>query len=130
MILIPYRINKTFIIEHRNYIFLYGHDVARRGMLGQEWPCIAEPNCFPISTVGKLCPSIRQYFDDNRFDAFQKILDKDFERIPKDGRAIIPFRKIGEGCSEMKKRAPLLFAYMTSRINEIKHPNIKIDYGS
>lgn len=129
MILIPFRISKTFIAEHKEYIFLYGRDIARRGMLGQDWFCVGEPNCFAISTVGKLCPSIRKYFSDSKFNAYKRILDKDFGKIPLDGRPIIPFRKIGEGCSRMNTEAPLLFAYMTDRINQIKHPEIEIIYN-
>lgn len=125
---IPYRISNRFIVEHRNYIFLFAHDVAGKGGMGQDWFAFGEPNCFAIPTVGKLCPSKRQYFSDSKFESYKKILDKAFSKIPVDGRPIIPFPKIGTGCSRLNTKAPKLFAYMLEQINKIKYPNIKIKY--
>lgn len=129
MIVIPYHISRTFVQEHREFIFLYANDAARKGMLGQAWIGVGQENCFPISTVGKLCPSHREYFNDLYFDRLKIVIDQDIANVPEDGRPIIPFLKIGEGCSRMKELAPQLFHYMTWQINNIKYPEIKYDYG-
>lgn len=124
VIQIPHKILRSFIQQHPEWNFVYGYDRIKRGMLGQCWQTVGEPNCFPVTTVQKLCPSGSRYLNDYSKEHQQWILD-DVERIPRN-KPIIVFRKIGQGCSRMEELAPRLWSLMYMRLNEIKYPNIEI----
>lgn len=121
MIKIPYRISREFIQAHPELIFVYGSDLAGCSRLGQAGQCYGEPNTFSIPTKIKLCRSSSESFvTDTKFDTwFKDEIDKKFNLITGDGRPIIPFRKIGEGCAELPIRAPRALAYIQSRLLEI-----------
>ncbi len=127
MILIPYRITRKFIREHPDWVFVYGNDWFHKSALGQAWHCSGEPNTHGVMTIFKICSGGRTYLNDNTLD-FQHKLRATLISIPHHGKVVIPFPKIGEGFSEMNKKAPLLFAYMKAYLNVIAYPDIEIDY--
>lgn len=130
MIPIPYRISRSFIQSHPNYIFVYATDVVGRGCEGHEWQAKGEPNAYGIPTIYKLCPSSSVYFQDSRREEQWEYIIKAFEKIPRDQGPIIPFRKIGLGCSRMHELAPKMFAEMWKLIDLIKAPDIEYIYDN
>ena len=126
-IIIPVFITRKFIQEHRDYIFLFGHDVQGKGCFGQSWESFGEPNSFPIPTCWKMCRN-SMYFSDTQYDEVKKLIDEAISRIPKEKSPIIPFPKIGMGHSRMMEFSPKTFSYMRKEIDEIKYLNIKINY--
>jgi len=129
MIKIPYRISREFIQAHPELIFVYGSDLHNCSRVGQVGHCLGEPNAFSIPTKIKLCRSNTESFvTDAKFDSwFKDEIDKRFNLIPRDGRLIIPLRKIGEGCAELQTRAPRTLAYIQSRLKEIS-ASFEIDW--
>lgn len=125
MIIVPYKIYPSFIKSHPEVIFLYSIDYLMRGGFSQSVVCFGEPNCFPIPTVYKYCANT-VYLQDNHYsiDCINEFMD----RIPLDKGPIIPFRKIGEGCSRMNELCPKTFSYMKERIAKIASKDYKIDY--
>jgi len=107
---VPYRISRAYIQEHPDWIFVYATDVVGRGAEGHEWQCKGEPNAFGIPTVYKLCPSSSVFFQDSRREEQWQYIINAFEKIPRDKGPIIPFRRIGMGCSRMQEFAPKMFA--------------------
>ena len=126
-IIIPHRVLRSFVVNHREWIFLYSNDYFQQGAEGMAWYFQGEPNAFSIPTCYKMCLSQRHFYD-HSFDNIKNYLDAAFAVIPTDGRPIIPMPKMGLGCSRMKELAPKCYDYMMSKINAIKYPNIKISY--
>lgn len=79
--------------------------------------------CFRVCVRWKQCRS-SGYFNDNALDEIKEEIDACIKRIPRDGKPIIPFPKIGEGNSQMKWYAPKSYDYLMSEINKIKYQNI------
>lgn len=125
MIIIPYKITPSFIESHREIIFLYSLDYLRKGGFSQSVVCFGEYNCYPIPTLYKYCANI-VYFQDN--EECINHIDEFMDVIPLDKGPIIPFRKIGEGCSRMQELCPKVYEYMKSRISRIASKNYTIDY--
>lgn len=129
VILLPYRVSRSFVQKHREWIFLYGGDCKGKSIFGQAGHIGGEePNTFPVPTLFKVCSGNIVRFDDELFEMYKQQIDIHIARIPRDGRPILPLRKIGEGFSEMNIRAPKLYVYMKMCVDTIKYPNIKIDY--
>src|SRR5215813_5311632 len=126
VITIPYRITREYIQAHREYTFLYGQDYQQKGALGQAWFCVGEPNTFPVFTLYRYCAN-PEYFKD--CDLHKSYIGCSFWNIPS-AKFIIPFPKIGEGCSRMREYAPNLLKLIKQRIEWIRYPNIRIDYGT
>jgi hypothetical protein len=126
---IPHRISRHYIASNQQWIFVYSHDLAERGMLGQAFFAFAEPNTKPIYTCRKLCPSaLNRYFQDACIDEFVEITEKAIVNIQEPNKPIIPFPKIGEGCSRLQEYAPKCFSYLRKRLDEIKWKDYELDY--
>lgn len=125
-IIIPVRILREFIQSHTEWNFVYGNDYLNRGNQGQSWSAKYEPNAYRVPTLFRFC-SAPSLFDDGLFNEFSGYIDEAIKAIPRD-KPIVPFPKIGHGFSLLNVRAPKLFAYLQRQLNEIKYPNIKINY--
>lgn len=123
VIRIPHHISQTFIRSHPEWNFVYGYDMLQRGMGGQSWSCVGEPNCFRVFTIYKKCSSSVYFTDGNQF--YREQMLKSIYLIPRD-KPVIIFRKIGEGCSRMNEMAPLLFKEMKDLLGKLQYPNIEI----
>ena len=119
MIYLPLHLSRAFIQSRPEFIFIYGYDVIGTGCLGQPWVAHGEPNCYPVPTMYKFCPSGHVLFTDSRIDEWMQSIDKALAAVPQDGRVIVPFRKIGEGCSRLREIGPKTFAYLKSALHAI-----------
>lgn len=124
-IVIPYHIKQSFVNSHPEWIFLYGYDVMQRGALGQCVSFIGEDNAFPIYTMYKYCANAVYFRDDE--DSLQH-MQRSFDYIPRDGRPIIPCRKMGQGCSRMQEFAPKLFKQLQTLLLVHSYSSIQTDY--
>jgi hypothetical protein len=124
MITIPNHINRQFVIDHPQWIFVYSCDTIGRACNGIMWNCHGEPNAFGIPTLIKFC-SAKQFFYD--CEAHEVIVLAAISRIPLDGRPIIVIPKIGRGCSRMFELAPKLFKTMWDELDKIREKNVYID---
>ena len=126
MIELPRIITNGFVTLHPELIFLYGYDVMGKSMFGQP-QILGHENTFPIPVMYKFCNSGARYFTDSDSDC-RRHIDTAFSKLPSDGRAIIPLRRMGEGCSRLKELAPLLHKYLYERLNQISSKEIKWRY--
>lgn len=127
-IILPHRINHKFVVNHSDWIFVYGSDVVRKAFFGQAYACGNEPNTYPVFTLFKDCPSGTKYFHDTAYSLWLPHINESIDAIPIDGRPIIVFRGIGTGCSRMSELAPQLYNHMVDRLHVIQYPNVEIDY--
>ena len=131
-IVIPGYINRNFVQNHIEYIFVYSIDIQLSRIDGQPYEFAGEPNTFPVPTLVRYCPSQKTFFDDNDFTRYANIMDESIDKIAQQAfiskRPVIPCPKIGMGCSRLHEIAPKLFKYLTERLNLIKYPDIKFVY--
>lgn len=106
---------------------MYASDYFNKSIFGQAWSVAHEPNAYPVPTIYKACCGEHHMLDE-LYDLHRPLIDERINQIPRDGRPIIPLKKIGEGHSQMSTRSPRLFAYLRKRLDEIKYPFTKIDY--
>jgi hypothetical protein len=123
-ICIPSHISQTFVRQHEDYTFVYGYDVRKLGMEGQPWVFVGEPNAFPVPVLVRYCPSSKTFFNDAEYNIYKAIIDDWISVIPLN-KPVIPCPKIGMGCSRLNEIAPILFSYLTKKIDAIKYPNIR-----
>jgi hypothetical protein len=117
-----------FVEKHPEWIFLYGDTCFNNGCLGQPFH-MGQSNTFPISVMYKVCPSASdKYFSDNQFDLHSRFILESISKVPKDGRPILPLRKIGEGHSNLSFKCPRLFEFLKEQLTTISYPNIIWDY--
>lgn len=127
MIILPYHISRTFVTMHREWTFIFSQDYAGKGCFGQAWAAHGEPNAFPVPVLLKICLSqTDRWFNDNNYDEHKKQIDEKIAAIPRNN-PIVPFRNIGGGHSELRRRAPLLYSYLMSEIKKIAAPH-QYDY--
>ena len=119
-------ISRSFVREHRDRIFLFGDNLARRGFGGQAAAMRGEPNCVGIPT--KKLPSNRDdaFFTDAELEQNKAAINHAFEilfhKISKAERTIVmPADGLGTGRAQLESRAPLTFAYLQKCLRDISH---------
>lgn len=127
-IILPYHISHKFIVSNPQWIFVYGCDILNKSFFGQAYACGNEPNTFGVPTMHKYCASGPKYFHDESYGIWKPRIDEAIDRIDTT-KPVIVFRRIGEGCSNMKAMAPGLFEYMKGRLKEIEYPNYSFDHA-
>ena len=126
MIVLPWRISRTFIQNHNEWLFIYSFDVAGKGIFGQAWIAHNEPNTLPVYVCWKMCKS-SGYFSDSQLLEINSINDRALEVIRERGpsyKAIIPIRGIGIGHSRMSEFAPKAFEYLQKLLQSVSTPDI------
>lgn len=106
-------ITRDMLRAEPNTLFVFGDNMARRGLGGQAREMRGEPNAVGIPT--KRAPSMlfEAFFDDSDFDRVAPTIDAEFLRLlqhaERGGKIIWPAAGIGTGLAELSKRAPLIW---------------------
>lgn len=126
---IPWHIQRSYIVAHRELTFLFSTNVFKMSYLGQAFFAQGEPNAFGIPVRFRFCKSDNSsYFSDSIFESMTKqIIDEAFADVPRT-QPIIPFHGIGNGQSELKTRAPRTYAYIHAQILLMQYPQIEWNY--
>lgn len=126
---VPYPITREFIRAHPDWAFVYSSDYFGASKLGQAEQAANEPNTYPIPVRFRFCASNPDsYFYDHSMPVIKEKLDACFGSIPRDGRPIVIFPKIGMGKSDLYKRAPLVFDYIYAKLAELDSVDIEWDW--
>ena len=117
-------ITRVFVREHRDHIFLFGDNLARRGFGGQAAVMRDEPNAVGIPTKKLPSNSENAFFADAEFEQNKAAIDQAFERLSvmcltTDQVIVIPANRIGTGRAQLESRAPLTFAYLQKRLEDL-----------
>ena len=122
------RITRDMLRAEPEARFVFGDNVARKGMGGQAKEMRGEPNAIGVAT--KVYPGVRDndyFYDDDEFDS-KHVVELDLgcvKQALQEGRTVyFPADGIGTGLSELPKRAPKLHAYITDYIANLsaKYP--------
>lgn len=132
-LVIPGHITRAFVRQHRELIFVYGIDIQLSRIDGQPYEFVSEDNTYSVPTMERYCPSQKIFFSDGLFTHYANFIDDAIDKIAQQAfiskRPVIVCPKIGMGCSRLNELAPRLYAHMTRRLNQIKHPDIQWKYN-
>lgn len=104
-------------------LFVFGDNMERVGLGGQAKEMRGEPNAVGIPT--KWGPSTKPgaYFKDADFPHVQDEIDKGFDRLVRHvnngGTVVWPEDGIGTGLADLPRKAPKIYAYLQSRLEEL-----------
>ena len=118
------RIERRDLIQHPDRLYLFGDNEQRRGLGGQARACRGQPNAVGIATKRSPTTAPDAYWSDSEFKRLCAIIDADLERafrhVRAGGTVVCPSAGLGTGLSELPSRAPRVFAYLRSRIIELR----------
>jgi len=117
-------ITRSFVRAHRDHIFLFGDNLARRGFGGQAAQMRAEPNAIGIPTKRLPSNTEEAFFIDAEFEQNKAAIDRAFERIAPMSSTleqviVIPSDGLGTGRAQLENRAPLTFTYLQKRLRDL-----------
>ena len=117
-------ITRAIVREHRDYIFLFGDNIARRGLGGQAAAMRGEPNAVGIPTKKLPSNSDEAFFTDAELEQNKAAIDQAFEYLTRKSTAleqiiVMPANGLGTGRAQLQNRAPLTFAYLQKRLEDL-----------
>jgi hypothetical protein len=117
-------IARSFVREHRDHIFLFGDNLARRGFGGQAAQMRAESNAIGIPTKKLPSNDEEAFFTDAEFEQNKAAIDRAFDRLHRmswtfEQVIVIPSDGLGTGRAQLDNRAPLTFAYLQKRLRNL-----------
>jgi hypothetical protein len=111
------------LIANRDTVYVFGDNMARKGLGGQAREMRHEPNAIGVPT--KWYPSMTDdsFFNDSDYEKVVEVLKKDFVSIKdalQSGKKIVfPADGLGTGLSQLQSRSPKIFAYIENSVIEI-----------
>jgi len=117
-------ITRSFVREHRDHIFLFGDNLARRGFGGQAAQMRSEPNAIGIPTKKLPRSTEGAFFTDAEFEQNKAAIDSAFERLSRmssdvEQIVVVPADGLGTGRAQLEIRAPLTFDYLQKRLRNL-----------
>ena len=120
-------ITRSFVRAHRDHIFLFGDNLARRGFGGQAAQMRAEPNAIGIPTKKLPSNTEEAFFTDAELEQNKAAIDRAFERLSRmssdvEQVVVVPADSLGTGRAQLENRAPLTYAYLQKRLRDLSSP--------
>lgn len=117
-------ITRSFVRAHRDHIFLFGDNLARRGFGGQAAQMRAEPNAIGIPSKKLPSNADEAFFTDAEFEQNKAAIDHAFDRLSQMSSVVeqvivMPTDGLGTGRAQLESRAPLTFAYLQKRLQNL-----------
>jgi hypothetical protein len=104
----------------RDTLFLFGDNLARKGLGGQAKEMRGEPNAIGVPTKAYPGRAPHDYFTPQSFDIVLPYFIIAFERaeeaLKRRARVVLPSDGFGTGRAELETRAPQILTYIDSRI--------------
>ena len=116
-------IHRQDLRENSEVLYLFGDNEVRQGFGGQARECRGEVNAVGIAT--KKYPDMQEhsFWSDDEFERVKKILDMDLSRaithLKNGGIVVCPKNGLGTGLSKLPEKAPKVFQYLVSQIEEM-----------
>lgn len=117
------RITRADLRAEKEKIFLFGDNLAGRGLGGQAREMRGEENAVGIPTKKAPDNNRASFFTDKEFAENKQTIDAVFRRIPPDKIIVIPKAGIGTGLAQLAEKAPQTFAYLNEKLAEIGFDN-------
>ncbi len=104
-----------------NLLYLFGDNLARRGLGGQAKEMRGEPNAVGVPTKRKPSRSSDAFFSDAQFEDNARAINEALEPVQSHllagGIVVIPLDGLGTGLSELPTRAPKTNAFLEDCLN-------------
>ena len=117
------RITRADLRADKEKMFLFGDNLAERGLGGQAREMRGEENAVGIPTKKAPDNNPTSFFTDKEFAENKRAIDASFDKIPPDKIIVIPKAGIGTGLAQLAEKAPQTFAYLNEKLAEIGFDN-------
>lgn len=99
------------LLDNPQRLYVFGDNLARRGMGGQAYHMRGEPNSIGIPTKRRPSMAESAFFTDDDLKTFMFATTLDFARLRKHRATIVwPEAGIGTGLAQLEVRAPKIWA--------------------
>lgn len=109
-------ITRDMLKAEPSTLFVFGDNLARRGLGGQAREMRGEANAIGIPTKRKPSTEYGAYFDDGDVSAVKEAITTPFSRladhIKGGGKVVWPSAGIGTGLADLERRAPAVWALL------------------
>lgn len=109
---------------HRNWLFVFGDNLAGTGRGGQAAECRGEPNAIGIPTKRRPSNDPDAFLADADIAAWRAACEPAFVKIEKallEGKIVVfPGAGIGTGLARLKQCAPTIWAELQTRLDKLK----------
>lgn len=108
--------------RNRNVLYVFGDNLARKGLGGQAKAMRGEPNAVGVATKRFPHHDEDAYYTEEpeAIIAQKRVIDEDmkplFEHLKKGGIVVFPIDGIGTGIAELPKRAPTTHNYIEEKV--------------
>lgn len=119
------RITRAMVQADRNAVFVFGDNMARKGLGGQAAEMRGEPNAIGVPTKWRPSRDEAAYFTDDDSGLFQvrEAIDSAFQAMQdalRGGRnVVIPADGLGTGLADLPRRAPVIHRAIEARIRAL-----------
>lgn len=123
-------IKREDLYRNRGALYLFGDNLQGWGMGGQAAEMRGEINSLGIPTKRTPSMATQAFFTDEDFDQVKAIYDRIFkeEIRHKDSKCnregfdvlVVPADGLGTGLAQLPQRAPKIYAYLLSKLNELE----------
>lgn len=123
-------ITRQDLRSNPEFRYVFGDNVARKGMGGQAGAMRGEPNAIGVATKWTPTRDSRAYFSDGDERALRHMLaDIDQVRVAlSQGRTVyVPTDGLGTGLSELPTRAPSLYRKLVEEFRTMSGPEFPWD---
>ncbi len=117
-------ITREYVRANRDKLFLFGDNLERRGLGGQAAAMRGEPNAIGIPTKKSPSYKAEAFFSDDELESNKAAIDAAFDEVMNTVSdpirvIILPSDGLGTGRAQLDRRAPLTFAYLQKRLDEL-----------
>lgn len=101
-------------------LFVFGDNMAQRGLGGQAKEARGEPNAVGVPTKWSPETNKAAYFSDVDLAGVKGVLDHIFDglndHLRRGGKIVWPAKGVGTGLAGLPHRAPAIHAYITAKL--------------
>lgn len=119
------RYARTDLRNNFNTLYVFGDNMAERGLGGQAKECRGEPNAIGIPTKWHPSMSPDAFFGDDIFDDVKPTIDGAFlelsGHLKKGGTVIWPRDGVGTGLAKLEEKAPAIFKYIQDSFEQLEN---------
>jgi hypothetical protein len=117
-------ITRAHLCANPSTLFVFGDNLRRRGLGGQAAQMRGEPNAVGLPTKREPTTRPEAYLSDADLPAIQAAAAADIDRLRRHltsgGHVVWPAAGIGTGRAELTRRAPAIFDWYASILDEFK----------
>ena len=117
-------IKRSDLREHKDWLFLFGDNLQRKGRGGQAREMRGEPNAVGIITKRLPTYDNDAFLRDSDFEWWSMVIEADFANLRAflklGGVLVIPEDGLGTGLADMPHACPKLFAHLQAKLQELE----------